>query len=61
MARWTTTDNAGTVLVIITEPGGPVSIHMEPAGKSWHGTEDRVQEVRIKLGAAIGIAQSELT
>jgi hypothetical protein len=61
MARWTTTDKAGTVLVIVTEPGGPVSIHTEPAGKSWHGTEDLAQEVRVKLGAAIGVAQGELT
>lgn len=59
MARYTEPDAYGTELVIDTDEHGHVDIYIQPAGETWHGTADQVQNVRIKLGTVIGVAQGE--
>lgn len=60
MAKWIVA-RGGSELTVVAEPGsGLVSMDVAPAGRPFLADTDTIQEIRVKLGAAIGVAQGEL-
>lgn len=58
MARWTVGPDDN--LVITASPDDPVTLHI-PSGKPLTVDADTARDIRLKLGAAIAVAQGEST
>lgn len=60
MAKWIVA-RGGSELTIVAEPrSGLVSMDVAPAGHPFLTDTDTAQEIRVKLAAAIGVAQGVL-
>lgn len=60
MAKWIVA-RGGSELTIVAEPhSGLVSMDVAPAGRPFLTDTDTVQEIRVKLATAIGMAQGDV-
>lgn len=55
MAKWIV-DRDGHQFIIDATPGGPILLYIVPAGEPFSADPEALQDIRIKMGAAVAVA-----